>query len=175
MEYCKRCCYPANAKPVIILDDQGVCSGCRYVESRKTLNIDWEERERWLKDLLDEYKARNREKGGFYDCIIPVSGGKDSHFQAYLMEEVYGLNPLLVTYNHCFNTKLGIRNLTNMISQFGCDLVRFTSNPKSVFKLTRYGLKRFGDVTWHYHAGIMTLPIQTAVRYQIPLMIWGEG
>jgi len=176
MKYCKRCCYPANAKPAIIFDEQGVCSGCRYVESRKGIlgAIDWDERERWLREMLEEYKARNRERGGMYDCLIPVSGGKDSHFQVYLMKEVYGLNPLLVTYNHCFNTKLGIRNLTNMVSAFGCDLVRFTSSPQAVKRLTRYGLRRFGDVTWHYHSGIMTYPIQTAVRYKIPLMVWGE-
>jgi len=172
MEYCKRCCYPANAKPDIIFDDQGVCSGCRVIESR--VEIDWNERERWLRDLLEKYKALARENHRVYDCIIPVSGGKDSHYQTYLMKEVYGMNPLLVTYNHIFNTKLGMRNLTNLVKQFNCDLIRFTSNPQSVRKISRYMLETIGDVTWHYHAGIMTFPIQTAVKYQIPLMIWGE-
>ena len=130
MEYCKRCCYPSNAKPTIAFDEQGVCSGCRVVESRP--NVDWKEREEWLRDLLEEHKALAREAGRPYDCIIPVSGGKDSHYQVYLMKEVYGMNPLLVTYNHLFNTKLGIRNLTNMVRKFSCDLLRFTSNPDSV-------------------------------------------
>lgn len=172
MEYCNRCVYPANTKPDIIFDEHGVCSGCRLIESRPI--VDWEERGVWLKELLEEYKAKAREAGRLYDCIIPVSGGKDSHYQVYLIKEVYGLNPLLVTYNHVFNTKLGIRNLTNMVSTFECDLLRFTSNPGAVKRLSRYALKRMGDVTWHYHAGIMTFPIQAAVKYKIPLIVWGE-
>ena len=172
MEYCLRCCYPANAKPDIIFDSQGVCSGCRVIESR--IEVDWKEREEWLRDLLEKYKAQAKENNNPYDCIIPVSGGKDSHYQTYLMKEIYGMNPLLVTYNHIFNTKLGMRNLTNLVKKFNCDLIRFTSNPASVRKISRYMLKKIGDVTWHYHSGIMTFPIQTAVRYKIPLMIWGE-
>ena len=172
MRYCLRCCYPENARPTIAFDEEGVCSGCRVIESRK--KIDWDERERWLREMLDEQKARAREDGRIYDCIIPVSGGKDSHYQTYLMKEVYGMNPLLVTYNHIFNTKLGMRNLTNLVKRFNCDLIRFTSNPQSVRKISSYMLQKIGDVTWHYHAGIMTFPIQVAVQYKIPLMIWGE-
>lgn len=172
MRYCSRCCYPENAQPSIIFDEQGVCSGCRLIESRPT--IDWAERERWLKELLTEYKAKAKAANNPYDCIIPVSGGKDSHFQAYLMKVKYGMNPLLVTYNHLFNTKVGLRNLENMFKRFSCDLIRFSSNPDSVRKIARYMLQRIGDVTWHYHAGIMTFPIQIAVKYKIPLMIWGE-
>ena len=110
MEYCARCVYPENTKPTIIFDDEGICSGCRYHESRFT--IDWDERGKWLKELLYDYKTKAKEAENPYDCIIPVSGGKDSHFQTYLLKEVYGMNPLLVTYNHCFNTQLGLRNLS---------------------------------------------------------------
>ncbi len=172
MQYCKRCVYPANARPTIIFDEQGVCSGCRMHESRPQIN--WEEREKLLKELLEQYRARARENNNPYDCIIPVSGGKDSHFQAYLIKECYGLNPLLVTYNHLFNTKRGIRNLTNLIKRFKCDLIRFTSNVESVRKISLYMLHKVGDITWHYHAGIMTFPIQMAVMKKIPLMVWGE-
>ena len=167
MRYCARCLYPQNSKPSIIFDEQGVCSGCRLIESRQ--NINWQEREQWLKTLLESYKGK-----GIYDCIIPVSGGKDSHYQTYIIKEIYKLNPLLVTYNHTFNTPLGIRNLRNLVKQFKCDLVRFTTSPESAKKMARYGLKRVGDITLHYHAGIMTFPIQEAVRRKIPLMIWGE-
>ena len=172
MNYCKRCCYPENAQPSIIFDEEGVCSGCRVVESRPS--IDWAERERWLVELLDEYKAKAKAARNPYDCIIPVSGGKDSHYQAYLMKVKYGMNPLLVTYNHLYNTRVGLRNLQNMFAKFSCDLLRFSSNPDSVRKISRYMLHKVGDVTWHYHAGIMTFPIQIAVKYKIPLMIWGE-
>jgi len=155
-----------------MFDEQGVCSGCRLVESRP--QIDWQAQEKLLREILAEYKAKAREANNPYDCIIPVSGGKDSHFQAYLIKKVYGLNPLLVTYNHIFNTKRGIRNLTNLIKQFNCDLIRFTSNPESVRKISKYMLGKVGDITWHYHAGIMTFPIQAAVQKNIPLIIWGE-
>ncbi len=172
MEYCKRCCYPKNAKPMIFFDPQGICSGCRYIE--KIPVIDYTEREKMLREMLEKYKAEARQRGNVYDCLIPVSGGKDSTFQAYLMKEKYGMNPLFVTYNHSFNTARGLRNLSNMVQQFNCDLVRFTTNPGAVRRIARYMLKKVGDITWHYHAGIMTLPIQMAVRYNIPLIIWGE-
>ncbi len=172
MRYCQRCCYPANARPDIIFDERGVCSGCNVVGSRP--RIDWEERGRWLAELLEEHKRKGREAGRPYDCIIPVSGGKDSHYQTYLMKEVFGMNPLLVCYNHVYNTKRGIRNLRNMVRRFNCDLLRFTTNPESARKISRYMLRRVGDITWHYHAGIMTFPIQVAVQYKIPLMVWGE-
>ncbi|MEJ2725463.1 MAG: N-acetyl sugar amidotransferase, partial [Deltaproteobacteria bacterium] len=172
MEYCARCCYPANAKPTIIFDDSGVCSGCRYHESRN--RIDWNERQKMLRELLGQFKAKARETGSFYDCIIPVSGGKDSHFQVHLMKVVYGMNPLLVTYNHAFNSSLGIRNLNNLVTKLGVDLIRFTANPESVRRISRYMLKEVGDLTWHYHAGIRTLPFRIAVSFKIPLIVWGE-
>jgi N-acetyl sugar amidotransferase len=127
-----------------------------------------------LKEILDEHKAKAREAGNPYDCIIPVSGGKDSHFQTHLMKKVFGMNPLLVTFNHAFNSRLGIRNLNNLVEKLGVDLIRFTANPESVKKISRYMLKTVGDLTWHYHAGIRTLPFQIAVKYKIPLIIWGE-
>jgi N-acetyl sugar amidotransferase len=172
MEYCTRCLYPANAKPTIIFDEEGVCSGCRYHESRQ--RIDWRDREKLLREFLEEVKRRAREAGNPYDCIIPVSGGKDSHYQTYLLKVVYGMNPLLVTFNHAFNTPLGIRNLNNLVGKLGCDLIRFTANPESVRKISRYMLQQVGDLTWHYHAGIRTFPFQVAVNYQIPLIVWGE-
>ncbi len=172
MQYCQRCCYPANARPGIIFDDQGVCSGCRLVESRPQIN--WAEREKWLIALLNEYKAKQRAKGNPYDCIVPVSGGKDSTFQTWLMKTKYGFIPLLVSYNHTFNTPLGERNLANLLVQTDCNLVRFTTAPGSAKRMARYMIRKVGDVTWHYHAGIQTFPIRAAVQYDVPLIIWGE-
>jgi N-acetyl sugar amidotransferase len=171
--YCARCFYPSNAKPTIIFDDEGVCSGCRFHESRQ--EIDWRERERMLRELLHEYGGRARALGSQYDCIIPVSGGKDSHFQAHIVKVQYGLNPLLVTYNHGFNTPLGLRNLRNLVARFDCDLIRFTANLGAVRRIARHMVRKVGDLTWHYHAGIMTFPFQIAVKYRIPLIVWGEG
>ena len=103
-----------------------------------------------------------------------MSGGKDSTFQTWLIKKKYNLNPLLVTYNHTFNTPLGLRNLSNLVEKLDCHLLRFTSSPKSAIKIAKYMLKKVGDVTWHYHAGIMTFPIQVSIAYDIPLIIWGK-
>ena len=173
MEYCARCVYPENAKPYIIFDEEGVCSGCRVAEAYD--RVDWEEREKLLRQILEEYKAKAREAGSHYDCIIPVSGGKDSHFQAHLIKHVYGLKPLFVCYNHLFNVPLGLRNLENLLEKMNCDLIRFTSNPEMVRKISRHMLKKVGDLTWHYHAGILSFPIQIATKFKVPLVIWAEN
>lgn len=173
MDYCKRCVFPVNAKPDIILDEAGVCSGCRYIEQKMTVT-NWPDRMEWFREILEKYKAEAREAGRLWDCIIPVSGGKDSHWQVHVAKEVCGMTPLLVCYNHVFNHPIGIRNLRNLVREFGCDLVRFTSSPESVRKLARWGVRRVGDCTWHYHAGIMSYPIQVAVEKRIPLVLWGE-
>jgi len=161
MEYCKRCVYPANARPVIHIDEEGVCSGCRAHEGRR--EVDWAERERLFRALLAEYQAKQRAKGSPYDCIVPVSGGKDSLFQTWAVKKRFGLNPLCVTYNHGFNTPVGIRNLTNLVEQLDVNLVRYTTPPGTAVRLAKYMLHRCGDVTWHHHAGIMTWPMQAAV------------
>ena len=172
MEYCKRCMYPKNAKPTIIFDEDGICSGCRYNESRDRVN--WVEREQMFAELAKEMKDEAKRRGNVYDCIVPVSGGKDSTYQVWLMKTKYNLNPLLVAYNHIFNTPAGIRNLENLVKQSGCNLLRGSVSYKSAIKLSKYMLKKIGDLTWHYHAGITTFPIQMAVKYQIPFIVWGE-
>jgi N-acetyl sugar amidotransferase len=162
MKYCSRCLYPENAKPTISLDEEGVCSGCRYHESRQQIN--WEERWGMLEELLD----------GVKECIVPVSGGKDSHYQVWLLKERFGIDPLLVTYNHGFNSAAGNRNLENLVKRSGCDLVRYTTGSDTARRLSRFGLEMVGDLTLHYHAGIMTWPFQVAKQYGIDLLVWGE-
>jgi len=80
----------------------------------------------------------------------------------------------LITYNSGYNTKIGIRNLTNIVEKFGLDLIRHNTNPISAKRLSRYMLKTVGDVTWHYHAGIACFVMSSAVRYKVPLVVWGE-
>jgi N-acetyl sugar amidotransferase len=135
--------------------------------------IDWARRWADLRFLLEDYARRQREKGNPYDCIIPVSGGKDSHFQVKTVRAL-GFNPLLVSYNHSFNTALGLRNLANLTERTDCPLVRYSTPRGTATRIAKYMLKKVGDVTWHYHAGIMTFPIQAAVQYDVPLIVWGE-
>ncbi len=174
MKYCKKCLYPINAKPTIIFDDDGVCSGCRYHESRVKLEIDWKQRKIIFEQIIDEARKLKKIRGNSHDCIVPVSGGKDSHYQVWLLKKKYGLNPLLVTFNHAFNTSSGLRNLENLIEKSGCDAIRYSAGLDSVYRISSYMLKEVGDITWHYHAGIRTFPFQIAVKYNIPLVIWGE-
>ena len=84
------------------------------------------------------------------------------------------MNPLLVTFNHAYNTPAGNRNLYNLIEKSGCDFVRYTAGLDSVRRISRHMLQTVGDLTWHYHAGIRTFPFQVAVERNIPLIVWGE-
>jgi N-acetyl sugar amidotransferase len=174
MRYCARCLYPENAKPTIIFDDEGVCSGCRYHESRQKLEVNWDERLGMLEKILEEARHMAKARGNSHDCIVPVSGGKDSHFQVWLLKKKYGMNPLLVTFNHIYNSPAGLRNLSNLVERSGCDLIRYTAGVDAVRRISRHMLETVGDLTWHYHAGIRTLPFQIAVKYNIPLIVWGE-
>lgn len=174
MRYCKKCFYPENAKPTIIFDEEGVCSGCNYNASRRDDDVDWEKRRLLFESILKEAKLMARERGNAHDCIVPVSGGKDSHYQVWLLKEKYGMNPLLVSFNHGFNTPAGLRNLNNLIEKSGCDAIVYTAGKDSVRKIARYMLEKVGDITWHYHAGIRTLPFRIAVEKNIPLIVWGE-
>jgi N-acetyl sugar amidotransferase len=91
-----------------------------------------------------------------------------------MLKKKYGMNPLLVTFNHIYNSPAGLRNLSNLVERSGCDLIRYTAGVDSVRRVSRYMLETVGDLTWHYHAGIRTLPFQVAVKYNIPLIVWGE-
>jgi N-acetyl sugar amidotransferase len=174
VKFCKKCFYPENAKPTIIFDDNGVCSGCNYNDSRQDDDVDWIEREQAFQEILGEAKDMAKERGNAHDCIIPISGGKDSHYQVWLLKEKYGMNPLLVSFNHGFNTPSGLRNLRNLTEKSGCDLITYTAGKNSVRKIARYMVEKVGDITWHYHAGIRTLPFKVAVEKNIPLIVWGE-
>ncbi len=169
MRYCVRCVYPENSAVPLTFDEQGVCSGCRVNEEKD--RIDWNKRRKLLKEILQQYKAKAK---GPYDCIIPISGGKDSHFQTHLIKAEFGLNPLLVTFNHEMNTQRGIRNLANLVKKLKVDNIRFTPNPDLIRRLSINSLYKMGDLFWHSHCGISTFPVQIAVKYKIPLIIWGE-
>lgn len=169
MRYCSQCVYPMVSAVPLNFDEAEVCSGCR-VHAQKA-GIDWAERHEWLLELVEEYRLPD---GSNYECIIPVSGGKDSWFQTYYVKEVLGLNPLLVTYNGNNYLDVGLRNLKRMREVFGVDHHFFSPSPQLLKKLNRLCFKKMGDMNWHAHAGIFTYPVQVAVKMNIPLIIWGE-
>jgi N-acetyl sugar amidotransferase len=168
MRYCRECTYPIVAVNLSLGDD-GVCSGC--IVNREKEKINWKEREKEFDELLYSYKNKD---GKNYDCIIPVSGGKDSHFQVWYVKEKLGLNPLLVTYYTHNYTPTAEANLKNIGKVFGVDHHIFTPSYKTIQKMNLAGFKKTGDMSWHFHCGVSTLPFQVAVRMNIPLVIYGE-
>ena len=168
MQYCTRCLYPANHPLGITFDEEGVCSGCRVHEEKDVLN--WEERSRKLTKIFDAFRSRS---GRNYDCIIPVSGARDSHFIVHTVRHVYKMRPLLVTYNKHYNTQLGIRNLAYLRSLIGADILTSTIAPQTVKKIAKMSLKKLASMYWHCIVGQAVFPVQTAVRFKIPLIVWG--
>lgn len=168
MRYCKRCLYNDHHPLFLILDEEGICSGCRVHEEKNTL--DWAHRLEKLKSIVLGYKNTS---GTNYDCIVPVSGARDSYFIVHTVKHVLGLNPLLVTYNKHYNTAVGYRNLSNLKIKLDCDVMTLTVNPEKVKKITRATLRRFGSIYWHCIAGQTVYPVQMAVKLKIPLIIWG--
>jgi len=168
MKYCNRCLYPQNHALNIIFDDHGVCSGCRTHEEK--YSIDWVARTAELSSILNQYKER---PGTHYDCVIPVVGTGDDFYVVDIIKNVFGLNPLLVTYNTHFSTKVGVRNLARLITELDCDHMMSTIGPDTVKEIVRTTLQHFGDIYWHVLAGSQTFPVQVATKLNIPLIIWG--
>ena len=168
LAFCKRCLYGTDHPLGLVLDSEGICSGCRIHEEKDRL--DWAARWEMLEELVQPYRSST---GQTYDCIVPVTGGQDSYFIVDTVKNRLGLNPLLVAYNKYFNTPLGIKNLANLRIQFDCDILIQNVNQNAVKKITRTTLREFGSIYWPILAGQTVFPVQTAVRYGVPLIIWG--
>lgn len=167
IRYCRRCLIP-ETKPDILFDDEGVCSACRNFASRA--EIDWDARRRELIEVLDRYRSRD---GSNYDCIVPVSGGKDSTVQTLRMLEL-GMNPLCVTGTTDQLSDIGRRNIENLKAQ-GVDFVEYTTNPVVRRRINRLALCQVGDISWPEHVAIFTIPVRIAVQFGVPLIVWGEN
>ncbi|MCX6780469.1 MAG: N-acetyl sugar amidotransferase [Candidatus Magasanikbacteria bacterium] len=167
MRYCKKCVMP-ETKPDLFIDDSGVCNACCSYEQRK--EVDWVQRKVELMQLLDKYRSKD---GSNYDCIIPVSGGKDSHYQVIKMLEL-GMNPLCVTGSTDKLSDIGRYNIEN-IKKLGVDYIEVTMNPVIRRKINRLALIQVGDISWPEHIAIFTTPIRIAAQMNIPLIIWGEN
>lgn len=171
MRYCKRCVYPEVAVNLDI-DDKGVCSACRTAEAFNSLNPEyWAARKKKFEKLIKEIIGRNTSN---YDCVIPVSGGKDSYYQTHKMTVEYGLKALLVTYHGNNYLPEGDYNRDRMRHLFNADHIVFGPAVDVLKKLNRICFCKMGDMNWHAHCGIATYPIQIAVKFKIPLIIWGE-
>lgn len=169
MRYCARCLYPENHPLGIVFDNEGVCSGCRVHEEKDS--FDWKERSEFLKKIIAPYKSTT---GRIYDCVVPVSGARDSYFILDYVVNKLKMHPLLVSYNKHYNTRLGIRNLTYLRSLVGADIMVCTVSPERVKRITRVTLRKLGSMYWHCLAGETVFPVRIAVKFRIPLIIWGH-
>jgi N-acetyl sugar amidotransferase len=168
MKYCKFCLLP-NTKPQLVFDKNGICSAC--VNNKLKQNVDWESKRKDFLKLLEKYKNKDDSN---YDCIIPVSGGRDSTYQTYAMKETFGMNPLAVAFHPLDQTDIGRKNLDNL-KKLNVDCIEFSTKPDTYLKLAKFGLTELGDFQWPEHMGIYTVPVQIAVKYKIPLIVWGEN
>jgi N-acetyl sugar amidotransferase len=168
MQYCVRCCMPRSNEGMRF-DEAGICQACQSSEQK--IHIDWTTREKALRDILE----RHRKPDAPYDCIVPISGGKDSTFQLHVVTRVYRLRALALTFSHNWFSETGRYNLQNAIETFDVDHIMFTPSRSLVNRLARRSLEVIGDACWHCHAGVGAFALQVAVKYRIPLLIWGES
>jgi N-acetyl sugar amidotransferase len=168
MKYCKLCLLP-DTKPQLTFDENGVCSAC--INNKLKENVDWESKRKDFLRIIEKYRDP---EGSKYDCIIPVSGGRDSTFQVYAMKEMFGMNPLAVSFHPLDQTNIGRKNLENL-KRLNVDCIEFSAKPDTYIKLAKFGLTNLGDFQWPEHIGIYTVPVQIAVKYKVPLIVWGEN
>lgn len=166
MRYCKRCVLP-DTRPNLTLNAEGVCNACEGHGAKA--HVDWAAREAAFRELVANVRRRTR---GF-DCVIPVSGGKDSTWQVVKCLE-YDLRPLAVTWKTPARTALGQRNLDNLVA-LGVDHIDWQVNPKVEARFMLKAFERTGSTAVPMHLALFTIPLTIAVRFGIPLIVWGEN
>ena len=170
MKYCTKCVMP-DTRPGITFNKDGICSACQSYERRKLIN--WNERWKEFEKICDKYRGMN---GNGYDCAIAVSGGKDSHYQVYLMKEVMKMNPILFSVEDNFKmTEGGKHNIQNISEEFGCNIISLKPDIKTQKKLMRYTFEKYGKPTWYIDRLIYTYPLIMALKFNTPLLVYGEN
>ncbi|MGA7678080.1 MAG: N-acetyl sugar amidotransferase [Dehalococcoidia bacterium] len=159
---------PQRKAPTLHIDDEGACDACRYAE--KKLNIGWKKREEELLKLLDTYRRND----GYYDCVVPGSGGKDSAYAAHILKYKYGMHPLTITWPPILYTDYGWRNFRNWIEIGGFDNVTFKPNGKVHRLLTKLAIENLLHPFQTFILGQKNLAPKIALQYKIPLIFYGE-
>lgn len=165
MRYCRTCILP-DTRPNLTINENG---DCNCFVANKRIQIDWSSREQSFREVV----ANAKKLGRTYDCVIPVSGGKDSTWQVIKALE-YGLHPLCVTWRTPARSPLGQKNLDNLIS-LGVDHIDLSINPTVERLFTLKSFKKFGSPVIPMHMAIHALPVQIALEKNIPLILWGEN
>lgn len=168
VKYCSNCGFP-DTRPGIYFEN-GLCQGCLYEQEKE--KIDWEKR--WFE--LQDFVKKKKDLNNLYDCVIAISGGKDSHYQTHIFREVLGLRCLFVCVSDNMTvTKAGAHNLRNIQEKFGSDLFIFKINPVTQRKIMRYTFEEYGRPNYIIDRLIYTIPIWIAYKMRIPLVIYGEN
>jgi len=161
-----------DTRPGITFDSSGICSACQSFKKRE--NTDYDARFEELKNICDQHRGRNGENG--YDCMIAVSGGKDSHFQVHMFKNILGMNPLLVTVEDNFPmTDAGMHNIKNISEAFGCDIISMKPNIRAQKAAMKYTFEKYGKPTYFLDRYIYTYPLHMAVKFNTPLLVYGEN
>ena len=160
-------CLNMSTRPRISFDSRGWCNACQWMEEKKSM--DWTPRKKELNELL----AKHKSKGSDFDCIVPVSGGKDGSYVAYTLKHKYGMNPLAITVRPALSLEIGDQNLSNFIKS-GYNHIHLSPNPIILDRLNKYGFIEKGFPYYGWLIAIMTAVIKTAVNFKIPLLVYGE-
>ncbi len=167
VSYCSVCVIPSISAVPVGLEVSEVCGAC--INAEQALQVNWEQRRSMLSELVDNYPNNSN-----YDVVIGVSGGKDSYFQTHFAVHELGLKPLLVTYHGNNYLPEGQENLERMRHVFDADHITVGPSISTLKKMNRIGFRLQGDMNWHAHCGIFTVPIQAAIHWGVPLILWGE-
>lgn len=167
MKKCTKCGLPETYES-IEFDCQGICNICKQKEFKDEC-IDWNSRKKTLDALIEKYRGKND-----YDCLVPFSGGKDSTYTLYYLVKEYNLKILVVQFDHGFMRDTLLKNNERTFKKLGVDVIKFTPNWKVVKRLMLESLIRKGDFCWHCHTGIFSYPMHIAIKFNVPLIFWGE-
>jgi N-acetyl sugar amidotransferase len=167
MKKCTKCGLPETFE-TIEFDEGGVCNMCNQFKF-KMEEIDWKQRKSMFDKIIEENRGKYE-----YDCILPFSGGKDSTFTLYYLVKEYGIKPLVVQFNHGFMRPTLLKNNERTFKTLGVDVISFTPNWNIVKRVMLEALIRKGDFCWHCHTGIFSYPMHIAIKYNTPLVLWGE-
>ena len=164
--WCKNC-LNMSTRPRIEFDNKCWCNACQWSEEKKT--FDWEGRKKELKKLLDKYRSNS----GNFDCVVPVSGGKDGSYVAYTLKHKYGMNPLCITVAPALSLDLGDQNLKNFINS-GYNHLHINPDVNIMQKLNKIGFVEKGFPYYGWLIAIQSAVIRTALNFNIPLLFYGE-
>jgi N-acetyl sugar amidotransferase len=159
-----------DTRPHTLIGENGICQGCKNYDKHQT--VDWKKRFKELEELCDKYRRTD----GYYDCLVAVSGGKDSHFITYTMKERLGMNPLLITVADPFTkSEAGTHNWNNLSEAFNCDCIVFNISSDLFRRVTKIGFEELGEPLRFVEAAIYTVPFKISVALNIPLVVFGEN